>query len=130
MAKILIADVIEGQEIQSRILQTNNELVFASTIVEAEELLVDQSFDLISVGVLFDESQMFNLLDIIKKLHSTTPIVCVRSVVTPIISRSSKKLHIACTALGACSFVDITKDAIHGNELQAAVKKCLDGKDK
>jgi DNA-binding NtrC family response regulator len=130
MAKILIADIEEGQKIQGRILESDHELFFVNTILEAQDALQSDRFDIVSVGVLFDDSQMFKLVELTKKLHATASIICVHSVATRLSFRSAEKANVAALALGACDYVDIAWDKAGNEKLQAAVKKCLGSKRK
>ncbi len=59
---LLQNDVYKLQQNGSQINVNNHELIFASTTVEAVGKLRQDDFDLLMIGVHFDESRMFELL--------------------------------------------------------------------
>src|SRR4051795_5113166 len=109
MAKILVAASREPRAIVGRIL-AGHELACAETVAQAEELLRGQRFDLILCTIVFDESRMFELLQLAKSnpLWQASPFACAR--IRPHILQSSAALQAAaltCRELGAAAFLDM-----------------------
>jgi hypothetical protein len=109
MAKILVAASPEPRAIIERIL-LGHDLSCAETFARAEQFLRLRTFDLIICTIVFDESKMFDLLQVAKsKLDwKQIPFVCAR--VRGHILRSPKALNAAaftCRELGAAAFLDI-----------------------
>ena len=122
MAKIiLVADRPESDRRLAAIL-AGYELVLVRTLAEARRALRGASFDLVLVGVHFDESRMFDLM---RELAEGTKIVCVRSQHFQSHAISLEGLEIAAKALGCALFLDLTwyADDATGN---GAVRKLLD----
>lgn len=122
MAKrILVADRPESDQRISEIL-AGHDVTFVRTLGEAQRSLAAQPFDLVMVGVHFDESRMFDLM---RHLQEGTVIVCLRSqhFVSPAITLEG--LEIAAKALGCRLFLDLTwyADDATGN---GAVRKLLE----
>jgi PleD family two-component response regulator len=110
--KILVAD---GQDFDGRIgkLLKPYELTFVHTLDEATRALDRSDYDLIIIGVHFDESRMFDLLRQIRadERYQAKPVVCVASqrFGTPI---SIESLEVATRVLGAQAFIDFGR---HGD---------------
>ena len=124
--RILVADTPESDRRLTEVLD-GHELVFARTLSEAQRLLAQETFDLVLVGVHFDDSRMFDLVRHIRSGgQAEPPVVCVRSYrfVSPALSIEG--LEIAAKALACNLFVDLTKypDDARGN---AEVRKLLEG---
>lgn len=68
MAKILIADLQKGALRLTTILSDHYELVYTNTVEQAMRLLrAPDEFDLVIVGVLFDDSRMYDLIQQIRR---------------------------------------------------------------
>jgi DNA-binding response OmpR family regulator len=122
MAKrILIADRLESDRRLAAIL-AGNELVFVRTLGEAQRMLRERRFDLVLVGVHFDESRMFDLM---REVTDGTQVVCVRSQQFQSHAITLEGLEIAAKALGCALFLDLTwyADDETGN---GAVRKLID----
>lgn len=80
MARILIADEVDGLKRLSAILESE-ELRFGHSFDEALFLLETIQFDLIVVGIYFDESRALELFRLTKTLElaKNTPLVFVRT---------------------------------------------------
>src|SRR5712691_12016699 len=111
--KILVAD---GQDIAGRIgkILEPYELTFVRTLGEATRALDRTDYDLVIIGVHFDESRMFDLLRQVRadERYRAKPVVCVASqrFGTPI---SLEGLEIATRALAANAFIDFAR---HGDD--------------
>ncbi len=79
MAKILVAASLEPRAVVERIL-AGRELSCADTMEQAEQFLREQTFDLIICTIVFDESKMFDLLQLAKSMPEwqRIPFVAVR----------------------------------------------------
>jgi CheY-like chemotaxis protein len=125
--RILVADTSDSDRRLSAIL-AGQDVMFARTIGEAQRLLAQQQFDLVMIGVHFDDSRMFDLVRHVRAggHHAGKPVACVRS--HRFISAAAislEGLEIAARALACNLFLDLTKypDDAHGN---AEVRKLLD----
>ena len=126
--RILVADTSDSDRRLSAIL-AGQDVVFARTMGEAQRLLTQQQFDLVMIGVHFDDSRMFDLVRHVRASgrHVDKPVACVRS--HRFISAAAislEGLEIAARALACSLFLDLTKypDDAQGN---AEVRKLLDG---
>jgi len=124
--RILIADTRENDRRLAAIL-SGHELVFARALGEAQRLLTERKFDLILIGVNFDDSRMF---DLVRHVRSTgqaePPVACVRSHRFQSPALSIEGLEIAARAAACNLFLDLTKypDDTAGN---AEARKLLEG---
>jgi PleD family two-component response regulator len=125
--RILVADTSANDRRLSAIL-AGQDVMFARTIGEAQRVLAQQQFDLVMIGVHFDDSRMFDLVRHVRAggHHAGKPVACVRS--HRFISAAAislEGLEIAARALACNIFLDLTKypDGAHGN---AEVRKLLD----
>lgn len=125
--RILVADTSDSDRRLSAIL-AGQDVMFARTIGEAQRLLAQQQFDLVMIGVHFDDSRMFDLVRHVRAggHHAGKPVACVRS--HRFISAAAislEGLEIAARALACNVFLDLTKypDDAQGN---AEVRKLLD----
>ena len=118
---ILVADRPESDRRLAAIL-AGHELVFVRTLAEALRALRGRRFDLVLVGVHFDESRMFDLM---RGLTEGTQVVCVRTQQFQSPAITLEGLEIAAKALGCALFLDLTwyADDETGN---GAVRKLLD----
>jgi CheY-like chemotaxis protein len=118
---ILVADQPESDHRLSAILQ-GHDLVFVRTLGEALRALRGRRFDLLLIGVHFDESRMFDLM---RELTEGTQVVCVRSQQFQSHAITLEGLQIAAKALGCSLFLDLTwyADDDTGN---AAVRSLID----
>ena len=105
---ILVAD---HADVRLSAVLAGHELSFVSTLDEAKRVLAGRNFDLVAIGVHFDESRMFDFLRHLQASgkHASVPVVCTRSYrfVSPAISIEG--LEIAVRALGCRLFLDLTK---------------------
>ena len=115
--RILVADIPESDRRLTEVLN-GHELAFARTLSEAQRALAQGGFDLVVVGVHFDDSRMFDLVRHVRSDgQNEPPVACVRShrFVSPALSIEG--LEIAAKALACNLFLDLTKypDDEHGN---------------
>ncbi len=124
---ILVADTSDSDRRLSAIL-AGHDVVFARRLGEAHRMLAQREFDLVMVGVHFDDSQMFDLVRHIRAggNHAARPVACVRSHrFASAASISLEGLEMAARALECNLFLDLTKfpDDARGN---AEVRKVLE----
>ena len=84
-------------------------LSFVRTLDEAKSILAGHNFDLILIGVHFDESRMFDLLRHVRaqERHRATPVVCVLTVDFTRHAVAAEGLEIAVKALGGTAYLDL-----------------------
>jgi DNA-binding response OmpR family regulator len=102
--KILVADRPESERRLAAIL-AGHELKLVRSLSEARSALHGGHFDLVLVGVHFDESRMFDLM---RDLEAGPQVVCVRSQHFQSHAISLEGLEIAAKALGCTLFLDLT----------------------
>ena len=124
--KLLVADVPEMRPRLSRILG-GLELAFAATLEDAVRAMSRRTFDLIVIGVHFDESRMFDLMRHVRldENNSAKPVVCVRGHLLESTAISLEGLDIAIKALSGSGFVDFARfsDDAAGD---AAIRRIID----
>jgi DNA-binding response OmpR family regulator len=107
MKRILVADVRQMDD-RYKTACAGWELAFVRTLSEARQALAGARYDLVAIGVYFDDSQMFDLVRLIRaqSLFADLPIVCVRGQpgFTAITTRT---LEMTVKALAANDFVDL-----------------------
>ena len=107
MKKILVADV---QQMEVRYLSAfaGWEIAFARTMSEARRALAAARYDLVAIGVYFDDSQMFDLLPVIRgdTVHGDVPVMCVRGR-TGFTAITGRTLEMTVKALAADEFIDL-----------------------
>lgn len=127
--RILIACVPEAYTRLCSFLP-RHDLIFVRTLTETHGALEAGDYDMILMGLHFDESRMFDLLRYVRAdgKYARVPVVCFRGVV--VADAKSKvvleAVELACKAIGANAFFYLTAftDDARGH---AAVKKIIDG---
>lgn len=126
MKKILVADVphMDGRYGGAF---SGCDVHFVRTMAEARQQLVQGRFDLVAIGVYFDDSQMFDLIRAIRHDHAEggLPIICVRGH-PGFTAVTSRTLEFAVKTLGASEFIDLVHyaDEAAGNAaLRAAAER-------
>jgi CheY-like chemotaxis protein len=103
---ILVAD---HSDARLSALLSGHDLSFVHTLDEARRTLTGRNFDLIVIGVHFDESRMFDLLRHVRwqERHRATPVVCVLTADFARHAIAAEGLEIAVKALGGTAYVDL-----------------------
>jgi CheY-like chemotaxis protein len=103
---ILVAD---HSDARLSALLSGHELSFVGSLDEAKSVLARRNFDLILIGVHFDESRMFDLLRHVRwqERHRATPVVCVLTADFARHAIAAEGLEIAVKALGGTAYVDL-----------------------
>lgn len=128
---ILIADVPEVEEFL-RSCFAHRDVRYVSRMAQAAAALAAQDFDLILIGMHFDDSQMFALLRHVRALrrHAATPVVCVRALPSVLSRSAQESLSHAARILGADAFIDMGPGAEAAAEFCRVVEGHLrDGRD-
>ena len=124
MKKILVADVPQMDARYTAALR-GWEIEFVRTLGAARQALGGARYDLIAIGVYFDDSQMFDLVRSLRAAERTAalPILCVRG--RPgFTAVSTSTLETALRALGADRFIDLLESA--GVEAEAALREAAE----
>ncbi|GEM_PF-330953 len=131
-ARILIAGTPDSVATIERILGQQYQFIAVSTMAEALMKLKEQAFDLIMIGVHFDESRMFELLPRARATaeQAGKPIICFATRDTPLTRTMSETIDLVSKALGAWMYMDqhdysICKDP--DAEIRRIIKRCLTG---
>jgi DNA-binding NtrC family response regulator len=99
-------------------------------MAQAEQLLRERTFDLIICTIVFDESKMFDLLQLAKSRSDWQRIPFVVARARPNILRSPTALRamaFTCGTLGAEAFLDIADyHADPEREMRKAIERVLD----
>jgi DNA-binding NtrC family response regulator len=104
--RILIADV-SLMDARYRAIFQHDALRFVRTVGEAMRALDVGRYNLLIIGMHFDESKMFELIWHIKAKQINTPVVCVHGVESAL--ANVRGVETAARALGACEFFDLRK---------------------
>jgi CheY-like chemotaxis protein len=104
---VLVADVPEMKEVLGSCFR-DQQLTHACSFDAAVRQLRLNPFDLIVIGLHFDESRMFVLMQFIRSLPqcSRTPIICVRGMPSILSSAAREGIRHAVLAAGGDAFVD------------------------
>lgn len=129
MARVLIADSTDGAANLLRIL-AGHDITVANKMSAALEALKKQVFDLVIVGVHFDESRMFELLPQIKKSqkYAEKPVICFCTRDTEMTRTMHSSLDYSSRALGAWMYLDQHEYNVHQDpdaELRRVIERCL-----
>jgi response regulator of citrate/malate metabolism len=128
MKRILVADVPQ-MDVRYAAAFTGHELVPVRTMASARQALDAQHFDLVAIGVYFDDSQMFDLVRAVRSddTHNEVPILCVRG--RPgFTAITGGTLEMTVKALAADAFIDLlhfSDDAAGDAALRAAAAPFL-----
>jgi DNA-binding response OmpR family regulator len=111
MKKILVADVphMDGRYGGAF---GGCDVRYVRTMAEARQALAQARYDLVVVGVYFDDSQMFDLVRAIRQDENrgNVPIVCVRGH-PGFTAVTGRTLEVAVKTLGADEFIDLVQSA-------------------
>ena len=112
-AKVLVADIAEADETIRGCLP-GHELHFVRTLGHAIRELRRDGYELIVIGMHFDESRMFELLRYVRSMpqHNDTPVICVQCQDLMLSEAVLKNMDDAVKALGGNAFIDL-RDGSH-----------------
>jgi CheY-like chemotaxis protein len=122
---ILIADVPQAQRVIAECLP-GRELSFVNTLPEAKLALAGGDYDMVVVGMHFDDSQAFALLSHLRsrQRYAYVPVVCVRALPHIMPRELSKVMEEAVRMLGATALIDI--DGTNHREVCRRLKDIAD----
>jgi PleD family two-component response regulator len=130
MKRILVADLPQMDARYTAAL-AGWDIEFARTMAQARQALAGERYDLVAIGVYFDDAQIFDLLQAVRgdARHGEVPIVCVRtrSAFTAVTSRT---LESTVKNLGAERLIDLAAigdDAAGEGALRAAAEGLVRG---
>ncbi len=128
MKKILIADVPQMDGRYAR-AAAGWDIAFVRTVPEACAAIGAARYDLVAIGVYFDDSRMFDLVRAIRadEARREVPIVCVRG--SPgFTAVTGRTLEMTLKALSANAFVDLVHfgdDTAGDAALRTAMERLL-----
>jgi PleD family two-component response regulator len=107
-AKVLVADIPAADE-KIRACLPGHDLHFVRTLGAAVRELRRDGYQLIVIGMHFDDSRMFELLQYVRSLprHKDVPVICVQCEEVMLSEAVLKNMEDAVKALGGTAFVDL-----------------------
>jgi PleD family two-component response regulator len=113
-AKVLVADVPEMDE-KVRECLPGHELTFVRTMFEAMRALRHDGFQLVVIGLRFDESRMLELLQYVRGLpvYRDVPVICVHGEQLTLSDAVIRNIDVAVRALGGVAFLDLSAGLHH-----------------
>ena len=107
-AKVLVADIPEADETIRECLP-GHDLHFVRTLGQAVRELRRDGYQLVVIGMHFDDSRMFELLQYVRSLpqHKDVPVICVQCKEVMLSEAVLKNMEDAVKALGGTAFVDL-----------------------
>ena len=112
-AKVLVADIPAADD-KIRECLPEHDLYFVRTLGQAVRELRGDGYQLIVIGMHFDDSRMFELLRYVRSLphHKDVPVVCVQCEEVMLSEAVLKNIEDAVKALGGNAFIDL-RDGSH-----------------
>jgi CheY-like chemotaxis protein len=107
-AKVLAANVPEMDE-KLRECLPGHDLTFVRTMVDGMRALRRDGFQLIVIGLEFDESRMLELLQHVRALptYKDVPVICVHAEQMNLSEAAIKNIDVAVKALGGLAFLNL-----------------------
>ena len=132
VARILIAATPDDVATMEHILGQQHEYIVASTVSEALAKLEEHGFDLIMIGVHFDQSRMFDLLSQVRGSSKNVdkPVICFSTRDTPLTRTMHESIDAASKALGAWIYMDQQEYSVSKDpdaEMRRIIERCLTG---
>ena len=112
--RVLVADIPEMDE-KIRECLPGHDLSFVRTMYDAISKLRRDGFQLIVIGLYFDESRMLELLQYVRGLprYKDSPVVCVHADHMNLSGAVMKNIDVAVKALGGIGFLNLADGAIN-----------------
>jgi PleD family two-component response regulator len=112
-SKVLVADVREMDE-KIRECLPKRDLTFVRTMSEAIRALRHDGFQLVVIGLNFDESRMLELLQYVRVLpaYKEVPVICVHGDHLNLSEAVMKNIDVAVKALGGVAFLNLRDGAL------------------
>ena len=110
--RVLVADVPHAERRLAAVL-AGHRLLFVHTVAVALKALAQHDFDLVLIGMHFDDSRMFDLLAEMRagSRNRDVPVLCYRLRPLAFALPGTEALKAAVEALGARAFVDLSLQA-------------------
>ena len=127
--KVLVADVPEVKARMTAVLAHERPL-FVHTLGAALTALAAEDFDLVLIGMHFDDSRMFDLLRDMRagSRNHAVPVLCCRMRPLAFSALSTNVIEVTVKALGAGAFADLTSYAEdEGNQALARLVAAATG---
>jgi hypothetical protein len=111
--RVLVADVPEMDE-KIRDCLPGHDLTFVRSMHDAISKLRHDGFQLVVIGLEFDESRMLELLQYVRGLarYKDVPVVCVHAENMNLSDAVMKNIDVAVKALGGIGFLNLADGAI------------------
>jgi DNA-binding NtrC family response regulator len=112
--RVLVADVRDADD-KIRECLPGHDLVFVRTLSDAIRAVRADGFRLVIIGMHFDESRMFELLQYVKAMpeYKEVPVICVQCMEVALADAVLKNMDDAVKALGGTAFVDLRDHVTH-----------------
>lgn len=125
-ANILIADVPEMEDVL-RSCFSSHHVRYVVSFDEAVTALRRIRYDMVVVGLTFDESHMFKLAHFVRSLEAyrAVPLVCVRGMPSVLSDEMRRGLRDAVHAIGGDDFIDFALRPSELSELCGRLEKAL-----
>ena len=106
--KVLVADVPEMDE-KLRECLPGHDLMFVRTMQQAIRELRHDGYQLVVIGLEFDESRMLELLQYVRSLphYKDVPVICVHADNYNLSEAVMKNIDVAVKALGGLAFLNL-----------------------
>ena len=132
LTRILIAASSDDVANMERILGPRHKFIVATTMVEALAKLEEQTFDMVMIGVHFDQSKMFDLLPQVQKSsrNADKPTICFCTRDTPLTRTMHESIDAASKVLGAWIYMDQQEYSVSKDpdaEMRRVIERCLTG---
>lgn len=113
-AKVLVANVPE-MDAKVRDCLPGHDLTFVRSMAEALRALRHDGFQLVVIGLEFDDHRMLELLQYVRSLthYKDVPVVCVHAEYLNLSHAVMKNIDVAVKALGGLGFLDLGDGVIN-----------------
>jgi DNA-binding NtrC family response regulator len=128
-ANVLIADVPELEDVFRSCFGLAHDVTYVPSYADAMDAISASRFDLIVVGMHFDESRMFDVIRFarLQGRNRDTPIVAVRGTPSDFSDGTREAIEHAVEALGGNAFIEFDLEPESLEEACRAVEKYLPG---
>lgn len=126
MAKILVADIALGASKLTSLLGEQHELVYTNSVQNALHIINSHTdLDMVIVGVHFDDSRMYELMQEIKRMTASIglPVMGFCDTHTMMSTATRDSIETGAHLLGACDYVDTAN--MSDTEIRTRINTCL-----
>ncbi len=130
MAQILLADNQANNSFTQNLLKDKHEFVVATSMGKAATALKSEVFDLIIIDLGFDESRMFEAMQLVKTIskNADKPVICISTGSAKIQRPLLDSVDFTARAMGAWMFLDVNdynQTQSQKSELLRVIDRCL-----